>query len=73
MNNNKQDAGALEAHCKGVFQKTGYITIGSAECVAGARAPAAHLPAGTACTHAPRVLHQARTTPAARLHHALHT
>jgi hypothetical protein len=29
MNNNKLDEGALLAGCKGVFQKTSYITIGS--------------------------------------------
>jgi hypothetical protein len=31
MNNNKQDAAALQAQCKGVFSNTGFITIGTAE------------------------------------------
>jgi hypothetical protein len=33
MNNNKNDETALLAHCKGVFGKTGYITIGTQEYV----------------------------------------
>ncbi len=33
MNNNKLDEPALLAHCKGVFSKTGYITVGTEECV----------------------------------------
>jgi hypothetical protein len=31
MNNNTTCTRALEAHCKGVFEKTGYITIGTPE------------------------------------------
>jgi hypothetical protein len=31
MNNNLNSQQALEAHCKGVFSKTGYITIGTEE------------------------------------------
>ncbi len=33
MNNNKHDESALLAGCKGVFQKTSYITFGNKECV----------------------------------------
>ena len=31
MNNNKVDETALLAHCKGVFSKTGFITVGTPE------------------------------------------
>lgn len=31
MNNNKNTREALEAHCKGVFQKSSFITIGTEE------------------------------------------
>jgi hypothetical protein len=31
MNNGSQQQQALEAHCKGVFSKTGFITIGNEE------------------------------------------
>jgi hypothetical protein len=31
MNNNSQQQQALEAHCKGVFSKSGFITIGNEE------------------------------------------
>ncbi len=39
MNNNKLDEAAILAGCKGVFQKTSYITIGTEGCVLAGAVP----------------------------------